>query len=58
MNLSKKRQMSNNLKKIQIIKMMALKQKVKCHFMKCGDNISEGGKHQNDSLFSFSTNKF
>jgi len=37
--------MSNNLKKIQIIKMMALKQKVKHHFMKCGDNISEGGKH-------------
>jgi len=41
MNLSRKRQMSNNLKKIQIIKMIALKQKVKCHFMKCGDNISE-----------------
>ncbi len=38
--------------------MLALKRKVKHHFMKCGDNISEGGKHQNDYLFSFSTNKF
>ncbi len=37
--------MSNNLKKIQIIKMMALKQKEKCHFMKRSDNILEGGKH-------------
>jgi hypothetical protein len=37
--------MSKKLKKIQIIKMMALKQKVKHHTMKCGDNISEGGKH-------------
>jgi hypothetical protein len=49
--------MSNYLK-IQIIKTLALKQKVKCHFMKWGDNILEGGKHQNNSLFSFSTNKF
>jgi hypothetical protein len=33
MNLSRRHQMSNNLKKIKIIKMMALKQKVKLHFM-------------------------
>jgi hypothetical protein len=26
--------------------------------MKRGDNISKGGKHQNDSLFLFSKNKF
>ncbi len=50
--------MSNNLKKIQIIKMLALKRKVKCHFMKQGDNISEGNKQQNNSLFLFSTSKF
>jgi hypothetical protein len=37
--------MSNNLKKIQIIKMLALKRKMKCHFMKHGDNVLEGGKH-------------
>jgi hypothetical protein len=37
---------------------MALKWKVKCHFMKCGDNILEGGKHQNDYLFLIFTNKF
>jgi hypothetical protein len=37
--------MSNNLKKIQIIKMMTLKQIVKHHFMKRGDNISEGDNH-------------
>jgi hypothetical protein len=57
MNLSKRRQMSNNLKKVQIIKMLALKQKVKCHFMKWGDNISKGGNHYSDYLFSFSTNR-
>jgi hypothetical protein len=45
MNLSMRWQMLNNLKKIQIIKTMALKWKVKCDFMKCGDNILEGGKH-------------
>jgi hypothetical protein len=37
--------MSNNLKKIQIIKALALKQKLKCHFMQQGDYISEGYKH-------------
>jgi hypothetical protein len=37
--------MSNNLKKIQIIKMMTLKQKMKHHFTKRGDNVSEGGNH-------------
>jgi hypothetical protein len=37
--------MSNNVKKIQIIKTLALKQKVKRHFMKRGDNISKGNKH-------------
>ncbi len=26
--------------------------------MKRGDSVSEGGKHQNDYLFSFSTRKF
>ncbi len=49
--------MSNNVKKIKIIKTLALKQKVKHHFMKRGDNISEGNKHYNDFLFSFSTRK-
>jgi hypothetical protein len=37
--------MSNNMKKIQIIKTLALKQKVKCHFMKQGDYVLEGNKH-------------
>jgi hypothetical protein len=50
--------MSNNLKNVQIIKTLVLKQKVKCHFMKRCDYILEGDKHQNDSLFSFSTSKF
>ncbi len=45
MNLSKRWHMSNNVKKIQIIKTLALKQKVKRHFMKRGDNISKGNKH-------------
>jgi hypothetical protein len=58
MNLNRRWQMSNNLKKIQIIKMLALKQKVKCHFMKQGDNISEGSKQQSDYLFLFSISKF
>jgi len=34
--------------------MLTLKQKVKCHFMKQGEYISEGDKDQNTSLFSFS----
>jgi hypothetical protein len=46
--------MSNNLNKVQIIKMLALKR----HFMKWGGNVLEGGKHQNNYLFSFSTNRF
>ncbi len=50
--------MLNNLKKIQIIKTLALKRKVKQHFMKQGDNASEGGKHYNNSLFSFSISRF
>jgi len=50
--------MSNNLKKIQIIKMLALKQKMRHHFMKRGDNVSKGGNHHDDSLFSFSIIKF
>jgi hypothetical protein len=28
------------------------------HFMKWGDNTSEGGKHYNDSLFFISTRRF
>jgi hypothetical protein len=48
----------NNLKKIKIIKMLALKRKVKHHFMKQGDNASKGGKHYNNSLLSFSTSRF
>jgi hypothetical protein len=39
------------MKKIEIIKTLALKQKMKCHFMKQGDNVLEGDKHHNDSLF-------
>jgi hypothetical protein len=50
--------MSNNLKKIQIVKTLALKRKVKRHFMKQGDNTLEGGNHQSDSLFLFSTSMF
>jgi hypothetical protein len=38
--------------------MLTLKRKVKCHFMKIGDNVSKGDNQHNDSLFSFSTNKF
>jgi hypothetical protein len=48
----------NDLKKIQIIKMLALKRKMKCHFMKQGDNTSKGAKHKNDSLTLFITSKF
>jgi len=50
--------MINNMKKVKIIKTLALKQKVKRHFMKRGDNISESGNHQINYLFSFSINKF
>jgi hypothetical protein len=50
--------MLNNLKKIQIIKTLALKWKVRPHFMKRGDNILKGGNHQNDFLFSFPISKF
>jgi len=38
--------------------MVALKQKMKHHFMEWGDNVLDGGKHHNDSLFSFFTNMF
>jgi hypothetical protein len=38
--------------------MLALKQKMKCHFMKWNDNILEGDGHQNDYLFLLSTSKF
>jgi hypothetical protein len=58
MDFNNKRQASKILKKGQIIKVLALKQKVKCHFMKWGDCVSKGGKHYNDYFFSFSTNKF
>jgi hypothetical protein len=50
--------MLNKLKKMQIIKMLALKQKIRHKFMKRGDNVSKGGNHHNDYLFSFSINKF
>ncbi len=50
--------MLNNVNEIQIIKTLALKQKVKCHFMKQGDNTSKGEKHYNDYLFFFSTSRF
>jgi len=50
--------MLNNTKKMKIIKMLALKQKVKCHFMKKSDNISSGDNHQSHFLFSFFINKF
>jgi hypothetical protein len=45
MNLSRRWQMSNNLKQIQITKMLALKWNVKCHSMKQSDIVWEGGKH-------------
>jgi len=38
--------------------MLALKQKVKHHFMKRGDNVLESNNHHNDFLFSFSTSMF
>ncbi len=41
-------------KKGQIVKMLTLKRKVKCHFMKQGEYVLEGDKDQNTSLFSFS----
>jgi len=41
MNLSGKWQVSNNVKKVRVIKTLALKWKVKCHFMKWGDNASK-----------------
>jgi hypothetical protein len=50
--------MSNNLLKVQIIETLALKRKMNHHFMKRGDNISEGGNHKSDSLFLFSKNMF
>jgi hypothetical protein len=53
MTLTRRRQMSNNLKKLEIIKALAVKQKVKHHFMKRGDNVSKGSKHHNDYLFHF-----
>jgi hypothetical protein len=37
---------------------MALKRKVKRHFMKRGDYVSKDNKHHNNSLFLFSTSKF
>jgi hypothetical protein len=46
------------LKKIQIIKMLALKQKMKHQFMKRGDSVSRGDNHHNDYLFSFPISKF
>jgi hypothetical protein len=57
MNLTRRQQMLKNLK-IQIIKTLALNQKVRCHFMKRGDNVSKGDNHQSDFLFSFFINKF
>jgi hypothetical protein len=57
MNLTKRR-MSNNIKKIQIIEMLAVKRKVRHHFMKRGDNVSKGGNHQSNSLFSLFTSRF
>jgi hypothetical protein len=53
MTLTRRRQMSNNLKKLQVIKALAVKQKVRHHFMKRGDNFSKGSKHHNDYLFYF-----
>jgi hypothetical protein len=38
--------------------MLAVKQKVRRHFMKRGDNVSKGGNHWNNFLFSFFTSKF
>jgi hypothetical protein len=46
-----------NQKKGQIIKMLTLKQKMKRHFMKLDDCISEVGKQENASLFSFFASK-
>jgi len=57
MNLSGKWQVSNNVKKIQIIKTLALKWKVKRHFMKWNDNALEGDKHYGN-FFLFYTNRF
>jgi len=44
MNL-RRRQLLKYQKKIQIIIMLALKQKVKRHIMKQGDYILEGDRH-------------
>jgi hypothetical protein len=45
MNFNNGWQVSICFKKGQIIEALALKQKVKSHFMKWGDCVSKGGKH-------------
>jgi len=45
-------------KKGQIINMLTLKQKVKCHFMKWGEYVSKGSNDNNTYLFLFSTRKW
>jgi hypothetical protein len=57
MNFNKRQQVSKKEEKRQIIKTLTLKQKVKCHFMKSCDCISEGDKQYSDFLF-FSTSRF
>ncbi len=49
--------MSKNQGKGQIIRMLTLKCKVKCHFMKQDDYVSKGDKEQNTFSFLSSTNK-
>jgi hypothetical protein len=44
---------SKNQGKGQIIKMLTLKCKVKCHFMKRDDYVSKGDKEQNTFSFLF-----
>jgi hypothetical protein len=58
MNFNKIQHVSKNQKKGQIIKTLTLKQKMKRHFTKRDGCISEGGKQQIASSFSFSANKF
>lgn len=57
MNFHRKRQVSKDHEKGQIIKTLTLKQKVKRHFMKWDVYVSEGGRTQSAYLFLFSSSK-
>jgi hypothetical protein len=49
--------MCQNQEKGKIVKMLTLKRKMKCHFMKWDDYVLEGGKEHNTFSFLSSTSK-